>query len=156
MNREKMVEIRDLLMSLPDERVNMLCWLSRNNSHAGFYWVYKYNLDGLLTADRRTYLAALKCGTAACVAGHVVLNEYAFHGMAISDEIVISTAAERILGLTDDQSDQLFLYVLSCNSSECSKRQAIARMNYMLMFGPDWITNPDYAETGLFTKDLNK
>lgn len=78
-NRERIAEIRDHLLTIPKEHFDMTVW----GHQEGF----------------------IDCGSPACIAGHVCLY---FNNVDAKSQF-ISTRAADILGLNNDQTHDLFM-----------------------------------------------
>lgn len=118
MNRERLKILRDHLVVLPDERVDM-----RYFAHS----------DGKLAANVRQVrkLVGGGCGTAACVAGWATTL---FRPTNLSD--YPESAAQRMLGLSSAQADNLFYPKGYHWAGYYTRTDAIAAIDSML-------ANPD-------------
>lgn len=149
MNREKVQALIDRLKKVPDTRFNMRWWLSR--------W------DGV---DHRAteYSGPIECGTAGCLAGHVVmmmdkgvLRDVYEQDVNDRGSLFIMRAAQQELELTRPQASALFCPRVGTSWSlislrDITKQQAINTLEHLLSSNEvNWLAaNP--ADTTLFTQ----
>lgn len=141
--------IRKLQARLLDESrreaFNMADWITHNPYPLG-------------TTDPAENERVHACGTSACIAGHVVLMLPEYHVLddqtqkriivrnRRGTEVVVMWAAQRALGLTLKQTDQLFLMLQDPTlkgeivpASTVTAAQAVAALDNMIAHGePKW------------------
>lgn len=102
MNKERMLELAELLKNIPEKKFTMERWLNHPDNSKDQYGNYIESSDSFLYEP-------LNCGTTGCIAGWAVMLENEFKPVSLlKDGLNIQERASAWLGLTEDESSNLF------------------------------------------------
>ena len=128
MNTQALIELRDHILSIPEEQFDYNYFLSDDgDSQPEYAWA-----DGIMPP----------CGTAGCVAGHCIIcfKLECHNGLDIED------TARHHLGLSN--GDAYSLFIRGCGTA--TRNDAIRRLNYLIdegtLVGYDFVEEEGWDE----------